>query len=351
MSVHEPACATLDLPPVGGRIGPEPEDFRVDEIPAYVPAGSGEHLYVRLEKRAFTTPAAVREIARAAGVSERDVGYAGLKDRHAVTSQWLSLPGRARPPEGWELPDGLRVLEASRHGNKLRTGHLAGNRFRIALTDVSSEALVRASALVERLGARGLPNHFGPQRFGRGGENLPRALEWLRTGARQRLSAFLFKLFPSVVQADVFNRYLTLRAAERLDRLLAGEIVRLDGSAASFLVEDAERAAPRLASRDVHLTGPLPGSKQKSTQGRPRELEMEAELGAGLDAAARETLERLAPGTRRDLVVIPSAFGVTEPAPGRLLLDFSLPAGSYATLVVRELTRAPFLEATGPAED
>ena len=126
----DPPFCTSALPAVGGAIGPEPEHFRVDEIPAYAASGEGEHCYVRIEKRLLTTPEAVKLIAEVAGVDARDIGYAGLKDKHAVTTQWLSLPKKSVPAEQWKLPDRLRVLESSFHANKLRTGHLTGNRFR-----------------------------------------------------------------------------------------------------------------------------------------------------------------------------------------------------------------------------
>lgn len=342
-SVHELPFFTADLPGTGGAIGPRPEDFRVDETPAYAPSGHGEHRYVRIEKRLFTTPEAVRHVAQAAGVDARDVGYAGLKDKHAVTSQWLSLPSRSAPPERWSLPEGLRVLESSFHGNKLRTGHLAGNRFTIVLEGVEDSAAQRAAALRERIEATGLPNYFGAQRFGRGGENLAKALQWLAGGGKKRLTPFLLKLYPSVVQSEIFNRYLTLRAAEGLDRLLLGEIVRLEGSGASFLVEDLERETPRFARREIHPTGPILGPKMREAQQRPRALEDEASRAVGVDENVRATLFRFAPGSRRDLLVHPRNFLIEEAGPNRLRLGFDLPAGSYATVLIREFTRSPWL--------
>lgn len=338
-AVHAPPLASLDLPGTGGAIGPDVEHFCVDEVPAYAPSGEGEHLYVRAEKRGLTTPELVRRLADAAEVETRDIGYAGLKDKHAVTSQWLSLPRHAKEPATWALPDGVRVLEASRHGNKLRTGHLVGNRFRITLVGVVPDALALGQAVAERLTASGLPNYFGLQRFGRDAENLGRALAWLRGGARQRLSAFLVKLYPSVVQSEIFNRYVTARRELGLDRLFPGEVVRLEGSGASFVVEDEARETARLLSRDIHLTGPMLGPKMRPASGRARELELEAASAAGVDAAVLEVLARFAPGTRRDLLVYPESLALTQPGPETLVLDFVLPAGSYATVLVREFTR------------
>jgi tRNA pseudouridine13 synthase len=168
---HEPPLVTRDLPPIGGRVGPNLEDFRVDEIPAYLPAGQGDHRYVRVEKRGLSTPELVSLLARNAGVPERDIGSAGLKDKHAVTSQWLSLPRRSRPASEWQLPDTVRVLDESLHTNKLRTGHSHGNRFGIRLVDLDREAPVRLPHLVERL-RRGMLNAFAEQRFGRDGQNF-----------------------------------------------------------------------------------------------------------------------------------------------------------------------------------
>lgn len=342
-AVFTPPFTTVSLPGSGGAIGPDPEDFRVDEQPAYQPSGQGEHCYVRIQKRGLTTPEAVRRIAEAAEVDIREIGYAGLKDKHAVTTQWLSLPVKSAPPEQWKLPEQLSVLDVSRHTNKLRTGHLVGNHFSIALVGLREGARPLAEAIALAIQQRGLPNYFGMQRFGFAGENFPKALTWLREGGRKRLSPFLLKLYPSVVQSEVFNRYLSLRANEGMETLLPGDVVRLSGSGASFVVEDAERENPRLESRDVHLTGPMLGPKMRSAAGRPLELELLAKSAVGIDERIETTLGRFAPGARRDLLVFPEALAIAEDGPGRLRLDFGLPAGSYATLLIREFTRSAWL--------
>lgn len=340
----EPRLASGDLPGAGGRIGPEPEDFAVDELPEHEPSGEGEHLWVRVRKRALTTQDAIALLARAAHVRPGDVGSAGMKDKHAVTTQWLSLPAAAPPPETWQLPPELEVLEHRRHGKKLRTGQLAGNRFRIRLVEMSHQGLERAEAICRRLVERGVPNHFGAQRFGLGGGNLERALAWLIAGAPPlgKKTRFYRKLYPSVIQAEVFNRYLDRRSELGLDRLLAGEVVRLDGSSSVFVVEDPERELPRLGSGDIHLTGPMPGPKMKQGFGIPAELEATAKREAGLSVELEERLGALVDGTRRDLVLVPKELSVRALAPGSLELAFVLPAGGYATQLVRELTRAPW---------
>ncbi len=341
---HEPGLIAPELPTIAARIGPEPEDFRVDEVPLYAHRGSGEHLYVRVEKRGFTTPAMLRVVTRAAGVDERDVGYAGLKDKHAVTRQWLSLPSTARPPSEWQLPEGVNVIEHTRHGNKLRTGHLLGNRFRITLVTTDLAALEKASPVAAHLRVAGLYNYFGGQRFGRSGDGLRQAMGWLREGAKLHgLPRFLTKLYPSVIQAEVFNRYFSARRARGLDQLMLGEVVRLNNAGAMFAVQDVAGEQPRLTSGDVHLTGPMFGPKARATSADAAALEHSVIDELGLSAGAREQLARLAPGTRRDLIAPIEQLELCWSGVGRLELAFSLPSGSYATEVVRQFTHAPFL--------
>jgi len=343
LSPRQPALFTADLPAPGGAVGPEPEDFSVEEIPLFEPDGRGEHLYVLLRKRRWTTPDAIRALARAAGIRERDVGSAGLKDKHAVTTQWLSLPAAASPVESWQLPDGLEVLRTSRGERKLRTGQQRGNRFRIHVTGTVEDGLVRARAIGARLSELGLPNYFGAQRFGHRGDNLEQAISWLEAGAVATgpRARFLRKLYPSVIQSEIFNRYLGLRLELGTRRLLDGEVVRLDGSNSVFVVTDPEREQPRLLARDIHPTGPMIGPKMKAAERAAFELEQQAIEQLSLTPAARERLDRLAPGTRRDLIVWPEDLAVGAAGEAGLLLEFSLPSGSYATQLIREFTRGP----------
>ena len=342
--VHEPQLCSADLPAAGGAIGPEPEDFRVDEVLDWPLEGTGDHVWLRIEKRLLNTQDAIEIVARAAGIRGRDVGSAGMKDKHAVTAQWLSIPANVKDPSTWQLPDSLRILESTRHPKKLRTGQLAGNRFTIRLVGVPAGGAARAEAIVARLQERGLPNHFGAQRFGIDGKNLARAVEWLASGARgdQKRGRFYTKLYPSVVQSEVFNRYLTLRSELGLTRLIPGDVVRLEGSGSVFLVEDPAREQSRLDEGDIHLTGPMPGPKMRRASGAALELEERAARDAGCDADLLDKLGRFVDGTRRDLLIQPGEPTLSEPEPGQLVLSFFLPAGSYATELIRELTRAPF---------
>jgi tRNA pseudouridine13 synthase len=336
---------------VGGRVGPEPEDFQVDEVPLYAASGKGEHQYVQVRKRLLTTPELVRRVARACGVQERDVGYAGLKDKHAVTTQWLSLATKTAISTTLDLGAGVEILAVTRHDNKLRTGHLLGNRFVITLVDVADGALERAGAVAARLRAEGLPNYFGAQRFGHGGRNLGDALRILARGGKSR-NRFEQKLLPSVVQAELFNRYLTARGALGTQRLIAGEVVRLEGTGSMFRVEDVAKEQPRLDARDLHLTGPMVGPKMRPAAAEALALEQQVCRELGLDEAALGVLGESAPGTRRDLFAPLTDLDVeaVEVRSGPALrLSFTLPAGGYATEAIRQLTHGPFLEAAGAA--
>jgi tRNA pseudouridine13 synthase len=333
-----------ELPPAGGRIGEEPEHFVVEEVPAYTPSGEGEHLYLWVEKRGLTTIEVARSLARRLGVPDRDVGFAGMKDKNAITRQWFSTPApRSEVPTEWGLGEQLRVLEVSRHKNKLRTGHLIANRFSVTLVDVPDGGEARARAIVERLEASGLPNAFGPQRFGRGGQNLEEALSWLEGKERPRRGTDP-KLLASVVQSEVFNRYLEARLAHGAP-LLEGEVVRLEGTGSHFVVEEVARELPRLLEGDLHRTGPLLGPRTLQATAAARELEQRATLEAGLGEAHLQALAAHAPGARRDLLLRPQGLSLTSPATGQLRLDFTLPAGAFATQLCRELTHAPWATA------
>ncbi len=352
ISLHTPPVAYPELAPTGGKVGPDPEDFLVDEMPAYPASGKGEHQYVQVQKRLLTTPELVRRLGKACGVNERDVGYAGLKDKYAVTTQWLSLATKTVITPELALGEGVKILAVTRHDNKLRTGHLLGNRFTITLLGVTDDALERAGRIAERLRTNGLPNYFGAQRFGQAGRNLPDAISWLRRGGRGR-NRFEQKLFPSVVQSELFNRYLSARLALGTDKLLLGEVVRLEGAGAMFRVDDLEKEQPRFAARDLHLTGPMLGPKMRPADADALALEQRITAELGLDEAMLGALGREAPGTRRDLFAplpdlnIEAVTDRTEPA---LRLSFTLPAGGYATEVLRQLTHEPFLSASGHAK-
>jgi tRNA pseudouridine13 synthase len=343
---HEPPLLTHHLPPLGGQIGPDVDDFRVEEIPAYEPSGEGDHRYVKVEKAGLSTPELLTILSRTANVSERDIGYAGLKDKHAVTTQWLSLPRKSVPTTQWKLPNTVTVLAESYHTNKLRTGHLHGNRFAIRLVGLHENVAIRLPALLDVLKG-GILNAFGEQRFGRGGSNIDAALAWLSDprSLRGKHARFLSKLYPSVIQSELFNRYLSARLEQGLDRLLSGEIVRLDGSGSNFVVEDLSAEQARYERGQLHPQGPMFGPKMRPVQGEALALEERVLAELGLVPKTLETLGSHAPGTRRDLRLriddLKTELISVNSTPA-LRIAFSLPAGAYATLVVRELCHTPW---------
>jgi len=341
----DPPIWTGELEGTGGAIGAQADDFVVDEVPLYSPSGAGEHLYLKVRKRERTTRELIRAIADATGVPTSEVGNAGMKDKHAVTTQWLSVPARSvTSPESLVLGDGFEVLEVARHTNKLRTGHLSGNRFRIRIVGVNERAEPAARAILAEIEERWLPNYFGSQRFGFGGDNLDRAIAWASgSGGRGRVPPFERKLFSSVLQSEVFNRYVVARLGEGLALPIPGEVVRLEGSRALFVVEDPEQEASRWRARDIHPTGPLFGPKMKEPRGRAQELERCAVGAVALSPEALAKVARSADGTRRDVLVRPADVDLMVDGPDSLVISFFLPAGSYGTLLVRELTRGPFL--------
>jgi tRNA pseudouridine13 synthase len=317
------------------RLRSEPEDFRVDEIPLYPPAGEGDHTFLCVEKRLRTTEDVARALARFAGVKPRDVGYAGRKDRVAVATQWFSVPGldpaRARD---MSLP-GVKLLEAARHPHKLRTGQLRGNRFRIVVRDADDRLYAAAAERLERLRRFGMPNRFGAQRFGRDGGNVQRAQRLLRgeaPAADHRSARFLI----SALQAAVFNAVLAARDTP-LDALQWGDVAMIHVSGGCFVVEDPAREAPRAAAFEISATGPIFGTRVLTPRGAAAECERSvlARFGVSPENVRVPRGIKLR-GTRRPLRVRPED-AVALPIDGGLVLRFALPPGSYATVLVEEL--------------
>ncbi len=310
-----------------------PEDFRVDEIPLYPATGEGAHTFVRVEKRLRTTEEVARELARLADVPPRAIGYAGRKDRMAVATQWFSVPDLdPRRALDLELP-GARVLAAARHAHKLRTGHLRGNAFRISVGDVSAAAFETAARRLEELRLRGMPNRFGAQRFGRDGANAARGARLLAgsAGPRDRRQA---RFLLSALQAQVFNAVLEARAA--LDELERGDLALVHASGGLFLVEDPAGERERVRDFAISPTGPIFGTRA------PRPGHAVAEREAALLAAHGVPSPLRAPrgirlrGTRRPLRVRPESARLVRRG-GDAVLECSLPAGSYATVLLEEL--------------
>jgi tRNA pseudouridine13 synthase len=401
MSRHLCGYLTEELPGIGGRIKEQVEDFVVEELPLYAPSGEGEHTFFEIRKSGLSTFQAVAAIARALDVPARQIGYAGLKDAQAITCQILSVQGV--PPQTVEALDlpGIRIRWAERHGNRLKIGHLRGNRFTIRVRGVEASALPLSQAVLEVLERRGVPNGFGPQRFGQRGDSgllgkdivqrdvagfmarflgQPHASESERVQeARSRFDAgdwqgalgFLpssmaderralqalmgsrgdvqkayasvpkrLKVFlVSAYQSELFNRVLSARL-QTLDRVFAGDLAMKHPSRSVFYVQDPAVEQPRAVRFEISPTGPLFGYKMIQPSGPQGVLEAAV--------LAAETLEPgdfragggiKVRGERRAL-----RFPVHEPElwyDEGVMLRFSLPRGCYATTLLAEIIKGP----------
>lgn len=313
-----------------------PEDFLVDEVPLYPPIGSGPHTFVRIEKRLRTTEEVAEDLARAFDLERRDIGYAGRKDRLAIARQWFSLPDV--DPEVVEAKDlpGVTVLEVARHQNKLRTGHLRGNRFEIWVRGLSPVEIDTAIPRIASVKIAGFANRYGEQRFGRDGDNVRRALVILHRGASpkdRRRARFLL----SALQAEAFNRVLDERPLA-IDRFEVGDLAVKHESGGVFCVEDVEVENERARRFEISPTGPIFGTKVAQPLGVPaqREAKVLTELGIpnqkDLTAPRGISLK----GARRSLRVLPGELEHRIEG-NAVKLDFTLPSGSYATVLLEEV--------------
>ncbi len=323
-------------PPCGrGRIRASDEDFRVVEQLGYTPSGEGEHLWLEIEKRDWNTLDVARFLAERAGVPSSHVGFAGLKDRHALTRQpfTIHLAGRVDPAwREWHAP-GIRIVSGLRHRRKIQRGRLAGNRFELVIRDFDGdrEQLAERLAQIER---GGVPNRFGEQRFG--GNNIARAHRMFRGELQRAPSRAKRGFYLSAARSLIFNRILDERIRRGdWNRLIDGDVLNLDGSRSRFAASDDPALPARVGALDLHPTGPLFGRGALETSAEAAALEQavieqERELADGLvrfgTAMDRRPLRmRVGP--------IESCWGPD----GSLELAFALPAGSFATTVLGEI--------------
>lgn len=365
---------TADLPGIGGRIKCRPEDFRVTELPLYDPSGQGTHIYLGLQKRGLSTPAAIERVARALKVKPHLFGAAGLKDAQALTEQTVSIEhldeGQLGRLEKFE-DERVRVIWVSRHGNKIKPGHLAGNRFAIRIRDVGPEQLPACQSVLEVIARRGVPNYFGEQRFGRRGDNdrlgsalvagdlegflrlllggprgedppdCRRARElfdagqfdqalgawprqyrnerqalgaWIRThgAAKPAFAAvdkFHKRLVVSAFQSLLFNRVLA-RRIDQIDTVVAGDLAQKTDTGGVFLVEDEATDKARASAFEISPTGPLFGYRVSLAEGAPGEVERAVLAEVGLTSEDwRKSGAHKVKGMRRAL-----RFGLREAA-------------------------------------
>jgi len=325
----------LEAPSYTGAIRTLPEDFQVEEIPAYLPGGEGQHLFLLIEKISLTTEEVIRELAGQLGVPRHSIGSAGLKDRRALCRQWLSLPAEAERRLGGFSKEGIKILDARRHRNKLRTGHLRGNRFRILVRGLDPSCRPEMERRLGELARRGFPHYFGPQRFGRNFNNLDQGLA-VMNGKLKLRDGRKVRFVLSTVQSWLFNRVLAARLERGwFGRALVGDLLAFE-TGRFFLCTEPDKDQPRVDRLEVHPTGPLFGPDMNQPQGEPEAMERAALESSGLSPEVFERFARFTWGGRRPLRAVPKNVSV-EQAPEGLWLCFSLPSGAYATSLLREL--------------
>jgi tRNA pseudouridine13 synthase len=326
---HGGACGTAVLKAVA-------EDFQVDEVLDIPLSGAGEHLWLWVEKRNLNTEEAARRIARAAGVPVRNISYAGLKDRQALTRQWFSLhlPGKADPQLSKAEDETLKILTSGRHQRKLQRGAHSANGFILRLTELKA-ARAELDARLERIKAQGVPNYFGQQRFGFEGSNVQGAREY---ADRQELPVQrnLRSRLLSAGRSYLFNCVLAERVADgSWNEAQVGDLLAFTDSRSFFPAGEAECADPRLAILDLHPTGPLWGIGDAPTAGGAGALE--SRIGAAEPSIAKWLAEAGMKHERRILRLPIGGLSWHYPEPDILQLEFVLPTGCFATAVVREL--------------
>lgn len=328
------------IPSIGGGVIDGPDSFNVEEVPLYEPSGVGEHIYLHITRRGWSTRDIQKRLSAILNVHESAVGYAGLKDKNAVVTQTFSLH-IVSPTEDEmvaekvkEIPE-VQLLWQKRHGNKLRLGHLKENKFIIRLSGTAPDALELAGRTRAFLEQTGMPNYYGFQRFGSKGDNPEKGRDVI--SGKYRPGKWLRKLLLSSYQSELFNRYL----ASRINRgyfteLLQGDLAKKTESGGLFEVIELDRERGRFESNEICYTGPMFGKKMPLPQGVPGEMEEEILREENIK---REDFDRAGlDGSRRPGRIMLDSVKI-EALDGGLEFRFSLPPGSYATSLLREFVK------------
>jgi len=338
---------TADTPGIGGTIRVEIDDFIVDEVPAYEPCGEGEHTYFGIEKRGVNTMDVANEIARALSLRSRDVSFAGLKDARAVARQTFCVHNVPQDTiEALELTQ-ARVLWVSRHRNKLRIGHLRGNRFTIRIRDTAPDAMANAGVVLPTLARRGVPNAYGPQRFGNRGDNhivgyhlLRHDYNALREIGVRRPRGRMANFYVSALQSALFNQVVAARiTAGTLDTVITGDVAKKEDTGGIFTIENADVEAPRADTWGISPTGPIYGYKMMQAQADAGEIEARILAEAGI--APDDFRAVKAKGLRRPMRYNPESLTWELKDDNCLVVSFFAPKGSFATMLLRELMKVP----------
>jgi len=361
------------LPGIGGSLRATTDCFVVEEVPLYEPSGEGQHLYVNLTKSGLTTKDLQIQLERLLKLDRNSVGFAGLKDKYARTTQTFSIPvghaateaaGGALDQSIVEQIEGslpVTVQWAKRHNNKLKAGHLLGNRFQITVTDLPipiHEAQVRAATIAQTICRRGLPNFFGAQRFGIDGANVEKGLALIRQQRRER-NPWLRKFLISAYQSYLMNRYLATRIAlDKFDQLLSGDVAKKHETGGMFDVHDVVAEQPRYEAQEISFTAPLFGAKMWAAQDEAGALETAIQVEANI--TTDEWRKAKVEGTRRfgrilvpDIQIQPKQIALpTVESPQEVLeFTFVLPKGSFATVLLREFMKVELEHIAGIDSD
>ncbi len=393
--------SSADLPGTGGSYKLCPEDFFVEELPLYPCSGQGEHLFVQIEKRGLSTPEMLRQISACLNLAPRDIGYAGLKDAQAVTRQCISLPAHCEKKLARLEQLQLQILATNRHDNKLRLGHLAGNRFRLRIRRPGPHARQRAERILQQLEKQGVPNRFGEQRYGLLGNShrlgqrllsgdysgfchefigapqrienskwrraaqlfhdgnpaaaagqLPprmsderRLLEMLARGQAPKAAVLalpktMLRLYISALQSWLFDQLLEQRLPD-LAILQAGDLAVKHVNGACFLIVDPKTEQSRADQLEISPSAPLFGSKIKLAEQVPGDHERRLLKQFGLRQENWKLGNGLTMTGERRALRVPLSAGATTQIENDLQLDFCLPRGSYATSVLNEIIKHP----------
>lgn len=323
-------------PPLSGDLRSQPADFIVEEQLGFEPEGEGEHHFLWLQKTGLNTEQVARTVARFAGVPPRQVSYSGMKDRHAITRQWLSvhLPGNREYPWSELNSKSLSILTATRHRKKLRRGTHQSNQFTLRVRNLVGDRDELAER-VSKARQQGVPNYFGEQRFGRNGSNVEEARRWF--DGQWRPKKHQRGIYLSAARSFLFNEVLAQRVRDHSwQQLLPGEVIALNGSHSVFTHTGEASLTRRLAEGDIHPSGPMAGKKSAvSCENVVASLEASilnahVELLAGLEQAGLKA-------ERRPLRVIPENLLCKQLPDQSVELTFSLPSGCFATALMREL--------------
>lgn len=333
--------------PLKGILRSKPEDFIVEEQCHIQPSGQGEHLWLQVRKTGANTDWVAGQLAQIAGIPKKDVGFAGLKDRHAVTTQWFSLQlaGKADPDFSNDLPEGVEILQAIRHDKKLKRGALTGNRFVLTLRDVQGD-MAQAQTIIEQIKQQGIPNYFGEQRFGHDRNNLNRAQDWFEGKFRPK-SRNLKSLCLSAARSWLFNHILSKRIEQGTwNQRMAGDVFMLEGSHSCFADDGSDELTQRLQEQDIHPTGAAWGRGSLTSQADVLTLETEVvePFSAFCQGLEKNGLQQ----ERRALRIKLSDITLESLESDVIRLSFELPAGAYATVVLAQLgefTEPDFREA------